>query len=175
MKNVIFRKSQIEDLKYINEIVSDAKKFMKTLNIDQWQNGYPNEDIIKNDISKNISYVALVDGEIAGTIVVSFNVEFGYDSIYDGSWVRDEQEEYGTIHRFAVNNKFRGMDISKFLIQEVQKICLGKNIDNLRADTHKGNIVMQKVLIKNAFKYCGKVNIVCDGDTLRYAYQKILV
>ncbi len=175
MKNIIFRRSELEDLNYINEIFEDAKKFMKTLHIDQWQNGYPNQDIIKDDIAKNISYVALVHGEVAGTIVVSFNQEFGYDNIYDGHWVRDEKEPYGTIHRFAVNNKFRGMDISKFLIQEVQKICLEKNIDNLRADTHKGNIVMQKVLIKNAFKYCGKINIECDGDTLRYAYQKILV
>ena len=51
------RLSVLNDVPRILEIIDDAKALLKSLNIDQWQNGYPNATQIENDISNNESYV----------------------------------------------------------------------------------------------------------------------
>lgn len=50
----------------VMNVIEDAKKVIATYGSDQWQNGYPNEDVIIDDILKGQAYVALND---EGTIV----------------------------------------------------------------------------------------------------------
>ena len=53
-------------------------------------------------------------------------------------------------------------------------ICLNwctKQYPSLRADTHKDNIIMQKLLARNEFIRCGTVYV--SNGTPRIAYQKI--
>ena len=38
------------------KIIREAQLYFKEQGIDQWQNNYPNEDVIKNDIKNNNSY-----------------------------------------------------------------------------------------------------------------------
>ena len=40
-------KASIDDLASIMEIVIEAKAYLKSQNIDQWQDGYPNEEGLK--------------------------------------------------------------------------------------------------------------------------------
>ena len=42
----------------------EAKEALKEQGIDQWQNGYPNADVIRNDILNNDSYVFIKNNEI---------------------------------------------------------------------------------------------------------------
>ena len=55
------------------------------------------------------------------------------------------------------------------------KHCLNwctKQYPSLRADTHKDNIIMQKLLTRNGFIRCGIVHV--SNGTARIAYQKII-
>ena len=45
-----FRKSVKSDIPKIMNIIKQAQSYFKNQNIDQWQNGYPNENVINNDI-----------------------------------------------------------------------------------------------------------------------------
>ena len=49
-----FRKSQMEDVDRILELIEMAKSSLKEMGIDQWQNGYPNREKIENDVNKGI-------------------------------------------------------------------------------------------------------------------------
>ena len=40
-------------------------------------------------------------------------------------------------------------------MKEVENLCKGNRVNNIKIDTHKDNISMQKLLEKNGFKYCG--------------------
>ena len=51
----------ISDIPKIIEIIEDAKIYLASLGIDQWQNGYPNAVQIENDIKNAESYVVLDD------------------------------------------------------------------------------------------------------------------
>ena len=52
-----FRKSTKSDVIKIMEIVKQAQEYFKSQGIDQWQNGYPNEEVINNDIENGESDV----------------------------------------------------------------------------------------------------------------------
>ena len=67
-----FRKTNINDLPEVMKIIREAQSYFKEQGIDQWQNNYPNEEVIKNDIKNNHSYVLVKDGKIAATTVASF-------------------------------------------------------------------------------------------------------
>lgn len=52
-----FRKSTFDDVDKILEIIEKAKIELNKLGLDQWKNGYPNKEVIENDVKLGISYV----------------------------------------------------------------------------------------------------------------------
>lgn len=69
---------------------------------------------------------------------------------------------YGVIHRIAVAEHNKG--VATYCIQW----CLNK-FPNIKIDTHKDNIPMQKTILKNGFTYCGIIKK--EDGTERLAYQ----
>ncbi|EEH98604.1 GNAT family N-acetyltransferase [Clostridium tertium] len=165
---MIFRKSTEKDLKNIMKIINEAKAFLKNNKVDQWQNGYPNEGVILKDIRNNISYVLEDTGEIIGTTSLSFDVEETYNNIYEGKWISNGK--YAVIHRIAVSNNINRKGIGTEIIKKSEEICLSKGIKNIKIDTHEDNLIMQKLLEKNSFKYCGVIYLL-DGSK-RIAFEK---
>lgn len=68
------RKATEKDLPQIMQIIYEAKEFLKNNKVDQWQNGYPNEEVILKNIKNNSSYVLEDNSEIIGTTSLSFDV-----------------------------------------------------------------------------------------------------
>lgn len=160
------RKAKIEELDEIMEIFEHARQFMaKNGNASQWGTTYPEQEIVEADIKKEECYVCVENGEIEATFVFFMGkVEPNYVDIYDGEW--KNEAPYGTIHRVASRGRVSG----------ISKICMDfckSKISNLRGDTYKDNIVMQKVFAKNGFKKCGTIYL--DGKkedgNARIAYQ----
>ena len=55
---MIIRNAVEEDIPAINKIYNIARQFMRDNgNKKQWINGYPSEDLLKNDIKENNLYV----------------------------------------------------------------------------------------------------------------------
>jgi len=164
------RKSRENDLKYIIEIINEAKEFLKESKIDQWQQGYPNEEVILKDIENQHSYVLEDDNKIIGTVALSFDGEETYDLIYDGKWISNN--EYAVIHRIAASKKCNIKGIGTEIIKNIEKICIDKGIENIKIDTHEKNLVMQKLLEKNNFKYCGVIYL--EDKAKRIAFEKVI-
>lgn len=165
-----FRKSKLEDVTRIMEIINDAKIALKNQGLDQWQSGYPNESVIENDIKNNISYVLEKDGQVLATSVISFDGEKTYEKIYDGNWISNS--DFAVIHRIAVDENLKGSGIASRIISETEKLCEAKGVKSIKIDTHRGNIAMQNSVKKNGFEYCGII-YVCDGSE-RVAFEKYL-
>lgn len=165
-----FRKSEVKDIEAIMEIIKQAQDYLKDENIDQWQNNYPNKDIIKEDIDKGYSYILEDEGRILGTTALSFDGEPTYKLIEDGQWLTND--DYGVIHRIAVDLNLRGRGIGGDILDEVQKISRDRGIFSLKIDTHRKNKSMIKFLEKNGFKYCGIIYLK-DGNE-RVAFEKLM-
>ena len=87
------------DIHKILQIINDAKVYLKSQKIDQWQHGYPNKSQIERDIVNNESYVLTNDAnQVIATSMFSIRPEPTYKFI-DGKWKIKESEKYGVIHR----------------------------------------------------------------------------
>lgn len=165
----MLRKTNTKDIKSILQIIDEGKKYLKENNIPQWQDGYPNEDTILDDIKKGYSYVYEVDGEILGTAAVIIGKDKDYDKIYEGNWIT-ANNEYIVVHRIAVKKDCKGKRIASKIFNEILNIAKEKNIESIRVDTHRLNKSMQNSLLKNNFKYCGIVYL--SGKDERFAFEK---
>lgn len=165
-----FRKTTIQDINNVMQIINEAKEYFRKSKIDQWQNGYPNSDTIYADIKNNNSYVLESEYGIIATAMVSFEEDKTYKNIYEGAWLNNG--DYAVIHRIAVSEKFKGKGIASVIIKEVENLCKGNRVNSIKIDTHKDNISMQKLLEKNGFKYCGIIYL--EDGSERIAFEMII-
>lgn len=165
-----FRKAVESDIESIMNIIKKAQAYFKEQGIDQWQNNYPNFEIIRNDIANKNGFVLLKDGNVVGTVAVSFDGDKNYESIYDGEWL--DNNEYAVIHRIAVEPDYKGLGLSSIIIKNIEELCLNKCVYSIRVDTHKDNLSMQKLLQKNGFKHCGIIYL--EDKSERIAFEKLL-
>ena len=166
-----FRKTEYADIPAVMGLINQAKAYMKDQGIDQWQDGYPNEASIANDIAHDYSYVMEEKGKVIGTMAVLFDGEPTYDQIYDGAW-KTSEEPYAAIHRVAVDAECKGQGIAGAMIEEVVKMCQEKGIRSIKNDTHKDNKSMQRMQAKNGFEYCGIIYL--EDGAERIAFEKII-
>lgn len=167
------RKTTVSDLCAIMPIFEEARGTIAKLGIDQWQNGYPSEEVILADIDKDQSYLCETDGKICGTFAMLENGEPTYDKIYDGHWLTgDGSRDYIAIHRVAISVSSRGSGLSGKIISYAADFAKNLGRKSLRIDTHRGNAVMKRMLEKNGFRYCGIIYLE-NGDE-RVAYEKII-
>ncbi len=167
------RKTNYDDISSLMPIFEEARKTIAVLGIDQWQNGYPSREVIEADIKKSQSYCVLSDGEIVGTFALITDGEPTYDEIFDGDWIMGyKKSEYFAIHRVAISVKKRGSGISSEIINFCEKEAKYSLKSSLRIDTHRGNVVMRKMLEKHGFIHCGTIYLE-NGDE-RVAYEKLI-
>ena len=166
---MIIRKSSIQDLDMIMQIIEDARISITKLGIDQWQYGYPSRDIVKDDIANGISYV-VDDGEVCAVFALKDDGEPTYEKIYQGKWINNEK--YVALHRIAITPSMRGTGLAGNIIDFIVKYCRENGFSSIKVDTHKGNIPMRKMLEKNGFSYCGVI-LLADKQK-RVAYEKII-
>lgn len=160
---MIIRRTEQKDIDAASEIYELARTYMRECgNKEQWANGHPNAEDVLADIASGDGYVCVDNGEVVAVFFFKKGVDTTYNRIYEGKWQNDEP--YAVIHRIAV--KYHGRGIADFIYSECFKMH-----PNLRIDTHRDNIPMQRSLAKNGFKYCGIIYI-ADGSE-RFAYQKI--
>ena len=159
---MVIRKAIPNDLEDMKELFVCARKYMKENgNPTQWKDNRPDINLVIKDIQNDNSYVILHDGEIVGTFACIRGIEPTYLDI-DGKWLNDD--EYVTIHRIASNGKCKG------IFDEMMNYVDNMNLD-IRIDTHKDNKIMQHLIDKHGFEYCGI--IIVDDGTERLAYQKV--
>ena len=160
------RHATVQDLDAMMEIYAYAREFMAaTGNAKQWgATNWPPKLLIEKDIENGDSYLC-VDSE---KILAVFYYKYGKDidpcylQIEGGAWLDDSP--YGVIHRIASAKGTKGA--GTFCINWAFEQC-----GHLRIDTHGDNIVLQNLLKKLGFTYCGVIHIVEDNDP-RLAFEK---
>ena len=161
-------KATLNDIDDILLLINNVILSFKELNIDQWQNGYPNYDIIKNDIELQRAYI-YKDKIIIGYFVLQKEIESTYNNIYYGNWLNDK--EYYCIHRLAILNDYKRLGVASNIINYCIDLAKLNNKD-IRVDTHKDNYLMANLLLKYNFIYCGVI-ILLDNSS-RDAYHLVI-
>lgn len=168
-----FLPTKKEDFPRIMEIVKDAQDYLANLGIDQWQDGYPDEATILNDIEKNQSFIIKEDGKIIGTTVFTTEEDLNYRKVEGGKWITPMDNVYGVIHRIAVSNDARRSGFAKFVFDHCEELLRQKGIESMRIDTHRDNLGMQKLVKSLGYQYCGIIYL-ARGGAERLAFEKTL-
>ena len=172
MKNttdIHLRPAEKEDAGVIWEILRDAIVRRRNEGSEQWQNGYPNPEVIRQDIDHRYGYVAIDPaGHILGYLSLSFDGEPAYE-IEGVNWISDRP--YGVVHRLAVSRNHPGKGIGTGMMLAVEQICIDHQIYSIKIDTNFDNLSMLRILEKLNFQYCGEVWI---NGASRKAFEKRL-
>lgn len=156
------RKTKISELDEVMKIYAHARQFMAEHgNPNQWGTVKPARERVEEDIRLGKSYVCVEGEQIAAVFFFDNADDPTYAKIYDGAWLNDKK--YGVVHRIASAGIVKGA--GSFCINWAYAQC-----GNLKIDTHHDNIVMQNMLKKNGFSYCGIIHLE-DGNE-RMAFQK---
>jgi GNAT superfamily N-acetyltransferase len=168
MMDYHFRNAKISEAPQIWEILQHAILRRKEDGSTQWQDGYPNLQVVHNDSKKDQGFV-LVEGEtIVGYGAAIINDEPAYDKI-EGKWLTTG--DFVVIHRVAISEKHLGKGLAQMIIRYVEDFALKNDIYSIKADTNFDNIAMIKIFEKMGYTLCGLVYLRASP---RKAYEKIL-
>ena len=156
------------DASVIWTILSAAIQRRKTEGSNQWQDGYPNEQVIAKDIAKDYGYVLVEDDEIVGYCALLINDEPEYARI-KGKWI--SSGDFVVFHRVAIAPNHLGRGLAKILLQQIEQFTCDNGIHSLRADTNFDNTPMLHLFEKLGYQYCGEVSF---RGSPRKAFEKIL-
>lgn len=166
--NYHFRKAKMTETSEIWTILQQAILRRKNDGSTQWQDGYPNPDVLQNDLENKNGYVLLEGKTIIGYCAIIVNYEPEYLKI-EGNWLTNS--DFVVLHRLALSENYLGKNLSKTIIEFVAIFAKNNTIFSIKADTNHDNIPMIKIFEKSGFSFCGIVHF---RGSPRRAYEKVL-
>jgi len=167
---MILKKAVVSDLNFIWNIIQQAIEQRKQDGSEQWQNGYPNEQTIGEDLKNGCAYVLVHNNIIIAYSAIIFGIEPAYNEI-NGSWLT-KNNDYLVVHRVATLNSEKGKGVATHLFRLIENMCIEQKVNSIRVDTNFDNVPMLKILDKLGYTYCGEIFI---SDKSRRAYEKIMI
>ncbi|MBQ9637784.1 MAG: N-acetyltransferase [Prevotella sp.] len=186
-KNRTIRMATAADLAEIMKVMEAAKAIMRSSgNMHQWIDGYPSEAVILSDMEKNGGFVIVEAGHVIAYFAFLPSPEPTYARIYEddrqprnehppkrlsadgaqenlGKWL-DDVQPYHVVHRIA------SYPDAHHVFRDIMDFCFTRDA-NIRIDTHRDNTIMQHVIKKYGFTFCGIIYL--DSGDERLAYQRI--
>lgn len=167
--NYNFKKATVQNIPEIWTILQHAIIRRKNDGSNQWQDGYPNPEVIKKDIDNGYGYVLNEGENIVGYCAILINDEPEYLKI-EGNWLTNT--DFVVFHRVAIAEKYLGNNLSQKIIEFIEDFARKNTIKSLKADTNHDNFAMMKIFEKSGFTFCGIVHF---RGSPRRAYEKVLV
>ena len=156
------RKATTEDLECIMRLIEHGRQEMRRNgNLQQWADGQPTRQTLAQDVAIGNSYLLEEDGMPIATFAFVPGPDSTYKNIYCGAWL--DEEPYYVVHRMA------RLPEKHHVFCDVLDYCFSRT-DNIRIDTHRDNTLMQHLILKYGFRYCGIIYL-SDGSE-RLAYQQ---
>ena len=128
--NLCFRAGTEADLDSVFRLFTDAIAEMNRNNIPQWDELYPDREILKEDISKNQLFLGIADGDIASVYVLNSDCDEEYEN---GAW-QYPNASFCVIHRLCVNPKFQNRGIGNLTMRHIEAQVLKEGFESVRLD-----------------------------------------
>ena len=166
--NMRMRLALPEEAESCYRCIEDARVYHRSLGFEQWHPDYPTQQTIHDDIAQNIGYAFVNEDGVIGYCCIIIGDEPAYHEI-DGAWRTDRP--YAVVHRMAFSGNARGRGLSREAFDLIKAFCLSNQIDAIRLDTQDENKVMQHILAREGFAYCGLIQF-DGGPKLAYEWDR---
>lgn len=156
----MIRKAREEDIGAILELCARAREIMRSDgNMEQWSGNYPDRGVIAGDIAAGHGMLVCRENVPAGYFAFIPGPDPTY-SVIEGAWL-DGDTDYHVIHRIASSPSFHG------IFREIIAYALDSD-PHIRIDTHRDNRIMQKLLEREGFNFCGIIHLADGAPRLAY-------
>lgn len=118
-----------EDISSIFKLYDDAISYQKQVGNNHWL-GFE-EALIKKEIAENRHYKILLNGEIGGTFIVTFEDKLIWKTVQDIPAIY--------LHRVATAEAARGNDLFKHIVDWAKNYANQHQLSSIRIDTGSGN------------------------------------
>ena len=157
------------DLGNIMLMYKSCVKGMLANDIDQWDDTYPNSEIISQDLNVGTYYVAEVNEEIIGGI----NIDQKQDKTYlEIDW-EDTSDSFLVVHRLGVKEEFWNKKIGKHLMLFAEKLVKEKSLKSIRLDTYSGNPKAMEFYRRLGYSKLGAIDLKPNKNEY-YCFEKII-
>lgn len=173
---LIIESGTVNDIDELEQLYNDLNDYLaKGTNYPGWIKGiYPIRQNAVDGISNSNLYVARMDGQIVGSIILNHDPEPAYDNV---KWTFDyDYSDIFVIHTFAIHPNFLKFGIGKALMDFSVEQGIKSNIKSIRLDVYENNIPAIKLYEKCGFNYVDTVDLGlgCHGLDWFKLYEKSL-
>ncbi|MDP4088644.1 MAG: GNAT family N-acetyltransferase [Bacillota bacterium] len=161
------RKASQQEVSMIMELVKKAVADMISKGIEQWDDIYPNIEVISRDIAEGNLYV-YHDGVIKGIVVLNEYQDKEYEEV---QWEKQCGKPM-VIHRLCIAPQSQGSGIARAFIDFAEEYAKRNEYDSIRLDTFIHNLRACRLYEGKGYK---KVGIVTFRKGEFYCYEKNIV
>ena len=148
-----FRRAGTDDLDALVALYGAAAQDMREKGIDQWDEYYPDREILAEDVESGDMTLGFLDGQLACAWVVNRE----YDPEYElGAWDHTEGD-FCVLHRLCVNPAMQGRGLARQAMARMEKNALEQGFDSVRLDVFSQNLHAQRLYEKLGYRRTGEV------------------
>ena len=137
--------------------------------IDQWDESYPNTEVIMEDLIAQTYFVA-IENDI---IIAGINIDQNQDDTYLAIDWEDKKNQFLVVHRLAVKVEFWNDGIGKSLMLFTENLVTEKGLNSIRLDTYSGNPKAMEFYRRLGYRELGAINLKPNKNEY-YCFEKII-
>jgi GNAT superfamily N-acetyltransferase len=123
---------QPKEIPSVEKLYAECRKALAAKGLDQWNDGYPGTDVIKNDIDRKCLWGF---PDFSGVAVLNTDQDSQHlDISWEGSDV-----DCLFIHRLAVHPDHWGKGVGVMLVQQLEQFAQENGATSIRLDTYSLN------------------------------------
>jgi len=166
---MIIRKAKPNELNQIMEVYQSCVKGMIELGIDQWDESYPNKEVIKNDLEIGDYYIGILNDEIVSGIKIDTKQDPTYLTI---DW-EDKSNNFMVVHRLSSKTSVWNQGVGKQMMEFAENLAKENGCVSMRLDTYVNNPKAIAFYIRLGYKQLGHINLKPHKD-IYFCFEKIL-
>ena len=163
-----FLRATLQDLPELMALYAAATRHMDEQGIPQWDEFYPTESFVREDIERGQLYL----GRIGGRIAVAFALEECREGDYEEADWRYREEVFVVIHRLCVHPDMQGQGVSRKAMDYLEQLVRSRGIRAIRLDAFPQNPAAIHLYESRGYVKAGEI-VYRKG--LFYLYEKSLV
>ena len=141
------------ELETLHGIVQDATRHMDEQGILQWDEVYPNKDILSKDVDRSELYVIEVEGQVAGIVVLNEEQSPEYEAV---QWMYPGRAL--VIHRLTIHPARQGKGMATRLMDFAEETAVIKGYHCIRLDAFTRNPAAFRLYEKRGYRRAGIVH-----------------
>ena len=161
----------ISEIDAILQLTKACSKHMRDNGIDQWDEDYPDREIILQDLRTKTLFAYREQNEVIGIVVINERQDEEYEEI---QWSTCKNDKNLVVHRLAVHPDKQGKGIGRVLMDYAEKWAKINNYDAIRLDTYSQNRRNQRFYLNRGYKELGSVFLKYKKRHPYYCYELIL-